>query len=278
MGLVRRPLHDELQEGLSDDDLVPIVERVPVPGQEPPAPIDERAVCRPQVFDEVLGVLSDDPRVAARIALGEPVGAADYLRMLDRRQDWIGRMQLALQDIALTIIEPYFMYWTAEQFGSSGVLAVVSGGLFMANRRLLFLNSTSRVRGYSVWESFVFILNGIVFLLIGLQLPEIADGLRADGVPLGTAIGYGVLVTGVLIAARIISSYAALVTTYIFRPHVAPRGQSRKQTWLLVFFFSGSRFSSNSARQRPRARAITQHARHPEKPNPVHRAAVSRPA
>lgn len=139
----------------------------------------------------------------------------------------------APSDIALTIIEPYFMYWTAEQFGSSGVLAVVSGGLFMANRRLLFLNSTSRVRGYSVWESFVFILNGIVFLLIGLQLPEIADGLRADGVPLGTAIGYGVLVTGVLIAARIISSYAALVTTYIFRPHVAPRGQSRKQTWLL---------------------------------------------
>jgi CPA1 family monovalent cation:H+ antiporter len=139
----------------------------------------------------------------------------------------------APSDIAFTIIEPYFMYWAAEQLGSSGVLAVVSGGLFMANRRLLFLNSTSRVRGYSVWESFVFILNGIVFLLIGLQLPEIVDGLRADGVPLRSAIGYGVLVTGVLILARIISSYVALVTTYIFRPSVAPRGRSTKHTWLL---------------------------------------------
>ncbi|HEX2616274.1 MAG TPA: Na+/H+ antiporter [Flavobacteriales bacterium] len=139
----------------------------------------------------------------------------------------------APSDIALTIIEPYFMYWAAEQLHSSGVLAVVSGGLFMANRRLLFLNSTSRVRGYSVWESFVFILNGLVFLIIGLELPEIVDGLRADGIPLSSAIYYGLLVTGILILARIISSYAAMVTTLIFRPGVAPRGRSPKQRWLL---------------------------------------------
>jgi monovalent cation/hydrogen antiporter len=139
----------------------------------------------------------------------------------------------APSDIALTLIEPYFMYWAAEQLGSSGVLAVVSGGLFMANRRLLFLNSTSRVRGYSVWESFVFILNGLVFLLIGLQLPEIVEGLRKNGIPLTSAIGYGLLVTFVLIIARIISAYGALITTLIFRPSVAPRGQTPRQRWLL---------------------------------------------
>lgn len=141
----------------------------------------------------------------------------------------------APSDIALTLIEPYFMYWAAEQVHSSGVLAVVSGGLFMANRRLLFLNSASRIRGASVWESFVFILNGLVFLIIGLELPEIVDGLRADGIPVPTAIGYGLLVTGVLIGARIISSYAALVATLIFRPSVAPRGTPRSR-WLLPLF------------------------------------------
>lgn len=139
----------------------------------------------------------------------------------------------APSDIALTLIEPYFMYWMAEQVHASGVLAVVSGGLFMANRRLLFLNSTSRIRGYSVWESFVFILNGLVFLLIGLELPEIADGLWAQGIPMRTAVGYGVLVTVVLILARIISSYAAMITTLIFRPQVAPRGRSPRDRWLL---------------------------------------------
>lgn len=133
----------------------------------------------------------------------------------------------APSDIAFTLIEPYFMYWIAEQLHSSGVLAVVTGGLYMSTRSLTFLNSTSRIRGYSVWESFIFILNGIVFLIIGLELPEIVEGLRARGIPLSTAINYGLLVTSVLIAARIISSYIAMLATLIFRPSVAPRGNTR---------------------------------------------------
>ena len=138
----------------------------------------------------------------------------------------------APSDIALTLIEPYCMYWIAEELHSSGVLAVVAGGLFMSTRRLFFLNSASRVRGYSVWESFVFILNGIVFLIIGLDLPEIVEGLRSEGIPLSTAMGYGVLVTVVLIVARMISSYVAMVATLIFRPGVFPRSTS-KRPWLL---------------------------------------------
>lgn len=139
----------------------------------------------------------------------------------------------ASSDIALTLIEPYCMYWIAEQLHCSGVLAVVAGGLFMSSRRLTFLNSTSRIRGFSVWESFVFILNGIVFLIIGLGLPDIVEGLRTQGIPLSTAIGYGVLVTLVLIAARIISSYTAMLATLIFRPKVAPQLGSTRRRWLM---------------------------------------------
>ncbi|MCG2613757.1 Na+/H+ antiporter [Terrimonas sp. NA20] len=139
----------------------------------------------------------------------------------------------APSDIALTLIEPYFMYWIAETVHSSGVLAVVSGGLYMSAKRLIFLNSASRIKGYSVWESFVFILNGIVFLVIGLELPEIVQGLRSQGIALRTAIEYGALVTLVLILARMISSYAALIATLIFRPGVAPRSTSTRRRWLM---------------------------------------------
>lgn len=132
----------------------------------------------------------------------------------------------APSDIAFTLIEPYAMYWAAEQLHCSGVLAVVAGGLFMANRQLLFLNSGSRIKGFSVWESFVFILNGIVFLIIGLELPAITDGLRANGIPMSTAIGYGLLVTAVLILARIVSSYTAMLATFLFRRSVLPRNGS----------------------------------------------------
>lgn len=134
----------------------------------------------------------------------------------------------ATSDIALTLIEPYLIYWVAEEVNCSGVLAVVSGGLLMSSKRLLFLNSASRIQGFSVWESFIFILNGVVFLLIGLELPEIVDGLRADGTPLNTAIGYGVLVTGVLIVARMICAYASMIATRLFRPGVAPKIRNKK--------------------------------------------------
>ncbi len=129
--------------------------------------------------------------------------------------------------IAFTIIEPYVMYWLAEELSCSGVLAVVSGGLLMSAKRLSFLKTTSRIQRMHVWESLIFILNGIVFLVIGLELPEIVEGLRNDGIPLRTAIGYGILITGVIVAARIISSYVAMLATMIFRPSVAPRSDNR---------------------------------------------------
>lgn len=118
-------------------------------------------------------------------------------------------------DIVLTIVTPYIMYLAAEEAHSSGVLAVVSGGLLLSNKRHLFLSSTSRLRGVNVWESLCFVLNGLVFMLIGLDLPEITAGL--EGVNLSSAIGYGVLITVVLIVGRIISAYGAVIVTLIAR-------------------------------------------------------------
>jgi NhaP-type Na+/H+ or K+/H+ antiporter len=120
----------------------------------------------------------------------------------------------ANMDIVLSIVTPYIIYIVAEEAHSSGVLAVVSGGLFLSTRRHLFLGSHSRLRGINVWESFVFVLNGLVFMIIGLSLPEITAGLE---VSLGSAIGYGLLVTLVLVVGRILSAYGALIVTLIAR-------------------------------------------------------------
>ncbi|MES1215864.1 MAG: Na+/H+ antiporter [Bacteroidota bacterium] len=118
-------------------------------------------------------------------------------------------------DIVLTIVAPYIMYIVAEEVHSSGVLAVVSGGLLLSHKRHRFLSSTTRLRGVNFWESLVFVLNGIVFLLIGLALPEITAGL--EGVSISTAIGYGLLITAVLILGRILSAYGAVIVTLIMR-------------------------------------------------------------
>jgi len=118
-------------------------------------------------------------------------------------------------DIVLTLLTPYIIYLAAEEVHSSGVLAVVSGGLLLSNNRHRFLSSRSRLRGVNVWESFCFILNGLVFMLIGLDLPQITNGLAE--VSIATAIGYGVLITAVLIVSRILSSYGAVIVTLIAR-------------------------------------------------------------
>ncbi|MDH6253629.1 Na+/H+ antiporter [Chryseobacterium sp. H1D6B] len=128
----------------------------------------------------------------------------------------------APSDIVFTLVEPYLLYWAAEQVHSSGVLAVVAGGLFLSTKRFSFLTSASRIKGSSFWEALIFILNGIVFMLIGLALPEVVKGLRADGIPLSRAVFFGCLVTAVLIGTRMISSYGAMIATLIFRPSVAP--------------------------------------------------------
>lgn len=143
-------------------------------------------------------------------------------------------------DIVLSIVAPYLMYILAEEVHSSGVLAVVSGGLWLANHRHHFLSSSSRLRGVNVWESLCFVLNGLVFMLIGLDLPQIVSGLGDTS--LTVAIGYGVLVTAVLILVRILSSYGALLVTLIARNFITvadPRNPGWKVP--LVMGWSGMR-------------------------------------
>jgi monovalent cation/hydrogen antiporter len=114
-------------------------------------------------------------------------------------------------EIVLTLVTPYCMYYGAEHFHFSGVLAVVSGGLLLSSLRQRMLNYRSRIEGINVWTSFVFILNGLVFLLIGLQLPSIIQQL--GDVSLSMAIWYGLFISFTLIIARLLCTFGASVFT-----------------------------------------------------------------
>lgn len=114
-------------------------------------------------------------------------------------------------DIVLTLVTPYCMYYFAEHFHFSGVLAVVSGGLFLSNKRQSMLTYQSRIQSVNVWTSIVFVLNGLVFLLIGLQLPNITQQL--GNISLGTAIWYGLAISLLLIVTRILCTIGASLFT-----------------------------------------------------------------
>lgn len=108
-------------------------------------------------------------------------------------------------DTILTIMAPYLMYLTAEQFHFSGVLAVVSGGLFLSFRSHELFDYKSRIQTYGVWGALGFLLNGLVFVLIGLQLPSIIDGLGEYSI--AESIYYAVIITLLIIIIRILWVY-----------------------------------------------------------------------
>jgi Na+/H+ antiporter len=110
-------------------------------------------------------------------------------------------------EIVLTLVTPYCMYYFAEYFHFSGVLSVVSGGLFLSSKRQSLLNFRSRIEGVNVWTSLVFVLNGLIFLLIGLQLPSITQQLGDTS--LSKAIFYGLIISFVLILTRLACTLGA---------------------------------------------------------------------
>ncbi|HTE00979.1 MAG TPA: Na+/H+ antiporter [Mucilaginibacter sp.] len=119
-------------------------------------------------------------------------------------------------DIAFSLVLPYLIYLTAESLHSSGVLAVVSGGLFIAYKNHFVLSHSSRLKSNAVWPSIVFILNAVVFFLIGLQLPEIVSGIKS--IALYDAFRIALIITAVVILVRMFSGlFASLFTRFISR-------------------------------------------------------------
>lgn len=114
-------------------------------------------------------------------------------------------------DIVLSFVTPYCMYYAAEHFEYSGVLAVVSGGLLLSYKRQTMFTHLSRIQGANVWSTVGFVLNGLVFLLIGLQLPSIVARLDMDS--LYKAIGYGLLISVTLMVTRLLCTLGASVFT-----------------------------------------------------------------
>lgn len=77
---------------------------------------------------------------------------------------------------------------------------MVFGGLFLNSKSRMLLTYNSRLQMASVWDMMVFLLNGVVFMLIGLQLPDIVDGLGQYS--LKESIWYGLLISLVAIVVR----------------------------------------------------------------------------
>ncbi len=105
-------------------------------------------------------------------------------------------------EIAISVLTPYAAYFGADRIHASGVLAVVACGLYLSRRSSEFFSPEVRLQIWGFWDSFTFILNGLVFVLIGLQLPHVLGGIQEYR--LSTLLLYGALFSGLVIVLRLI--------------------------------------------------------------------------
>src|SRR5688572_727510 len=107
-------------------------------------------------------------------------------------------------DTTLTFLAPFIAYLSAEAVHVSGVLAVVTAGLFMSFNSSVVFSQRTRLQAYGSWDTALFILNGTIFILIGLQLPEIIEGLGSYSF---WAWKYAAIISLAVIIGRIIWVY-----------------------------------------------------------------------
>jgi monovalent cation/hydrogen antiporter len=133
----------------------------------------------------------------------------------------------------------YAAFVPADALGVSGVLATVTAGIYMGIRGPQILPARTRVQGYFVWDIVDFIINAILFVLIGLQLRMVVNGLA--GYSASTLGGYALAVAGVVVGTRLVWFFTVpyLIRALDRRP--AQRARRVGARWRLVLAWSGMR-------------------------------------
>ena len=80
-------------------------------------------------------------------------------------------------NVTISLLTGYAAFVPADAIGASGVLATVTAGIYMGIRGPQILPARTRLQGYFVWDILDFLVNAILFVLIGLQLRAVVDGL-----------------------------------------------------------------------------------------------------
>jgi monovalent cation/hydrogen antiporter len=105
-------------------------------------------------------------------------------------------------EITISILSGYAAYLPAEQLGLSGVIAAVTVGLYMGWHTPQLTTPVMRLQGIAVWEILTFLLNAVLFLLVGLQLPSVLD--RLSGHTGAELVGWALLISAVVIGVRLL--------------------------------------------------------------------------
>jgi Na+/H+ antiporter len=121
-------------------------------------------------------------------------------------------------ETTVSLLTPFAAYLPAEHLGVSGVLAVVAAGLYLGRRLPEITDYRTRLEARPVWDMVGFLLNGFVFVLIGLQFRGVMKGLSDDAIPVRQLIWYSVILSVTIISVRMLWIFpAAYLPRFLFK-------------------------------------------------------------
>ena len=164
---------------------------------------------------------------------------AGYL--IGRLRDLLLRWQVSdtFVEVTLSLMTPYAAYLAAEQVGVSGVLAVVAAGLYSGWRDPVRMDAETRQTAYGVWSLLLFWLNGIAFVLLGLQFPTLLAAVSGH-YPALQLLGFTAAVTGTAMLARLVWVFPGTYLPFLL-PNVRRKEKPASVAAVVVTGWAGMR-------------------------------------
>jgi Na+/H+ antiporter len=142
-------------------------------------------------------------------------------------------------EITLSVLTPFLAYWPPEQLGGSGVLATVTTGLYMSWNGLRLISAATRLQGVFFWEFLIYLIEGMVFLITGLQARALISGIR--GYSFSELAVSAAIVSAVVIVSRFIWMYPAIYLPRWLFPPIRRRDPSPPWQVPFLLAFAGVR-------------------------------------
>jgi len=104
-------------------------------------------------------------------------------------------------EMTISLLTPYAAFLPADRLESSGVIATVAAGLYLGHRGSQIMGADARLTGRALWDTITFLLNGFVFIVMGLEVPLLLRALTPSATIRMVGIGLAVTVTLVIVRA-----------------------------------------------------------------------------
>jgi len=185
-----------------------------------------------------LGVFSFGEAVAtfAAIVVGEILWGIGAGWLMLRLRRWVND---PLIEILLSFLTPFLAFWPPAHLGGSGVLATVAAGLYTSWNGPRLIRPATRLQGVFFWEFFTYVLEGMVFLLTGLQARTVIS--RISDYPFSDlAISIAVITASVIVARFVWVFPAAYLPRWMF-PAIRRKDPSPPWQWVFLLAFTGVR-------------------------------------